>query len=78
MFYCQNILSLSLFNDINLYTKYVEYLRDICKLRLSSMIVKYTKKIHDPSVDVERMQKFKLIAVLGLSFQSKVTFVTCV
>lgn len=68
MFYCQNIekmpnLSLSLFNDTNLYTKYLEYLRDVRKLRPSTIVnfltvainvVKYTKKIHDPLVDIER------------------------
>jgi hypothetical protein len=55
-------LSLSLFNDTKLYTKYIEYLKDVRKLKPSTIVnfltvainvVKYTKKMHDGAVDIE-------------------------
>lgn len=73
MFYCQNIekmsnLSLSLFNDTNLYTKYLQYLKDVRKLKPSTIVnfltvainvVKYTKNMHDPGVDIERLPEIQ-------------------
>lgn len=68
MFYCRNVeqtknLSLSLFSDANLYTKYIKYITEVRKLKPSTVVnflsvainvVKYNVKTRDPGADPEK------------------------
>lgn len=85
MFYCKNIesrtdLSLTLFNNVELYTRYLEYLKDTRKLKPSTLVahiivsinvVKYNFAIFQPATNASQSREVLAYQAFQRQFQKE-------